>query len=87
MKFQRGLESKKGKQKFWELKLPSLLAEERDRWLELLIEIEKQIADLEPKLKCEARSDERVHKLLTHPGVGLLTALCIVHTLGKEESK
>ena len=77
-----GLASKKGKQKFRALELSPLLADERDRWLELLIEIEKQIRELEQRLKSEARADEQVQRLLTHPGVGLLTALCIVHTLG-----
>jgi len=81
--FKEGLASKKGKQKFRDLKLPSLLANERDRWLELLIEIEKQIAELERLLKTEAEADERVQRLLTHPGIGLLTALCIVHSLGE----
>ena len=76
-----GMASKKGKQKFRALKLPPLLADERDRWLELLIEIEEQISELERKLKSEAKADEQVQRLLTHPGAGFLTALCIVHTL------
>ncbi len=81
--FKEGLASKKAKQKFRDLKLPPLLANERDKWLELLIQLEEQIAGLEKQLKQEAESDERVQRLLTHPGVGLLTALCIVHTLGE----
>lgn len=81
--FKEGLASKKAKQKFRDLKLPPLLANERDKWLELLIQLEEQIARLEKQLKQEAESDERVQRLLTHPGVGLLTALCIVHTLGE----
>lgn len=54
--FKEGLESKKAKQKFWDLKLPPLLANERDKWLELLIEIERQIAELEKTLKKEAQN-------------------------------
>lgn len=77
-----GLASKKGKQKLRALNLPTLLANERDRWLELLIEIERQIRELEQKLKAEAKADEQVRRLLTHLGVGLLTALCVVHTPG-----
>lgn len=83
--FKEGLASKKAKQKFRDLKLPPLLANERDKWLELLIQLEEQIAGLEKQLKQEAESDERVQRLLTHPGVGLLTALCIVHTLGARQ--
>jgi transposase len=63
--FKEGLAGKKGKQKLRDLKLPSLLANERDRWLELLIEIERQIAELEGDLKAEADGDERVQRLLT----------------------
>ena len=77
-----GLASKRGKQKFRALELPPLLATERDRWLELLTEIEKQIRELERSLKAQAKVDEQTQRLLTHPGVGLLSALCIVHTLG-----
>lgn len=80
--FNEGLGSKKGKRKFQELELPSSLAEERDRWLEVLGEIEKQIAGLEQKLKGEAQADEQVRRLRTHPGIGYLTGLCIVHVLG-----
>jgi transposase len=81
--FKAPLSSQKAKQKFRELKLPPLLGFERDSWLKLLVEIEKRIRELEQKLKSEALSDERVQRLLTHPGVGLLTSLCIVHTLGE----
>jgi transposase len=34
-------------------------------------------------LKEQATKDERVMRLQTHPGVGLLTSLCVVHTLGE----
>jgi transposase len=81
--FKETLASKKGKQKLREISLPPLLAAERDRWLELLIEIERQIGALEVELKKESAVDERVQRLLTHPGIGYLTALCIVHTLGE----
>lgn len=80
--FKASLTSQKGKQKLREVCLSTLLATERDRWLELLIEIERQISELEQKLKAEATADERVQRLLSHPGVGYLTALCLVHTLG-----
>jgi len=81
--FKESLTSRKSKQKFRELELPPGLATERDRWLELLIEIERQISEIESELKAETEADERVQRLLTHPGVGYLTALCLVHTLGE----
>lgn len=81
--FKESLASRKSKQKFQALNLPPLLAAERDRWLQLLSAIEKQTSELERELKTEAAADERVQRLLTHPGVGYLTALCLVHTLGE----
>jgi transposase len=33
-------------------------------------------------LKAQAKRDERVQRVQTHAGVGLLTSLCLVHTLG-----
>ena len=83
MIFRETLVSRKGKQKLRELCLPPLLAAERDRWLALLIEVERQIGEIEVELKKEAAADNRVQRLLTHPGIGYLTALCLVHTLGE----
>ena len=37
---------------------------------------------MEQWLAVQAASDGRVQRLQTHPGVGLLTSLCVVHTLG-----
>jgi transposase len=76
------LSGKKAQRKLRELELPPQLAGERDRWLELLIQIDNQIDEIELQLKQSANDDQRVQRLLTHPGVGLLTALCIVHALG-----
>lgn len=81
--FRETLVSRKGKQKLRVLDLPPLLARERDRWLDLLIEVERQIGEIEVELKKESAADKRVQCLLTHPGIGYLTALCIVHTLGE----
>jgi transposase len=42
----------------------------------------KEINLLEAKLRQEANQDERAKLLQTHSGIGALTALCVVHTLG-----
>ena len=44
--------------------------------------LNKEIALLEEKLHAEARGDEQARLLQTHSGIGDLTALCLVHTLG-----
>lgn len=41
-----------------------------------------EISSLEAKLHLEALSDEQAKLLQTHSGIGDLTALCVVHTLG-----
>ena len=45
-------------------------------------ELTRRIQTVEQWLQTQARSDARVQRLQTHPGVGLLTSLCLVHTLG-----
>lgn len=44
--------------------------------------LSQQILHLENHLHREAVQDTSVQLLLTQPGVGILTALCLVHTLG-----
>ena len=50
--------------------------------MSLADELSHRILNVEQWLKEQANSDARVLRLLTHPGVGLLTSLCLVHTLG-----
>ena len=54
---------------------------QRDQWLEALQPLNQRIAETVTWLKPLAKSDERIQRLRTHPGIGLLTALCLVHTL------
>lgn len=44
--------------------------------------LSKEIVSLEEKLQLEAKQDESAGVLQTHSGIGDLTALCLVHTLG-----
>ena len=48
----------------------------------LFEELSTEIKKLEDKLEEEANKDERANLLLTHSGIGKLTAMAIVHTLG-----
>ncbi len=50
--------------------------------MQLLAHVREQVADVEHWLKRQASVDERVTRLRTNPGVGLLTSLCLVPTLG-----
>lgn len=54
---------------------------QREHTRQLLDQLAEHIAELEAQLRIQAADDIRVERLRTHPGVGLLTALAVVHTL------
>jgi transposase len=54
----------------------------RSQLFGLLEKFNEQIGELEAWLKAKAAPDSKVQLLLTQPGVGYLTALTTVHTLG-----
>jgi transposase len=55
---------------------------QRDHWPEVLAALDQQVLAAMHWCQAQSRGDERVARLRTHPGIGLLTALCVVHTLG-----
>lgn len=75
------LRTKRGREKLNDLPLSPVLSQQRSGWLDMIEEIERRIAEVEQELEKTAVGDERVRRLRTHPGVGLLTALALVHTL------
>ena len=83
LSLQAQLSTHKGQARLEALPLSSAaLAQQRAAWLELLQRVRQQIGSVEYWLKQQAQADVRVARLRTHPGVGLLTSLCLVHTLG-----
>ena len=74
--------SKGGRQQLSTLQLSAISQQQRDELLSLADELTKRIQTVEQWLQTQAKSDARVQRLQTHPGVGLLTSLCLVHTLG-----
>ena len=64
------------------LQLSTISQQQRDELLSLADELTRRIQTVEQWLQTQAKSDARVQRLQTHPGVGLLTSLCLVHTLG-----
>ena len=54
---------------------------QREHWFALLPSLNQQLAEALVWLKAQSKDDPRVARLRTHPGLGLLTALCLVHTL------
>ncbi len=54
---------------------------QRDHWWQLLEPLNQQLLETMIWFKAQGKEDVLVKRLRTHPGIGLLTALCIVHTL------
>lgn len=54
---------------------------QRDQWLQSLEPLNQRIAEAEDWLEQQAAGDQRMERLLTHPGIGLLSGLGLVHTL------
>jgi transposase len=75
------LRTRRGREMLNALPLSPVLSQQRSGWLEMIAEVERRIARVEEELEQAAAGDERVRRLRTHPGVGLLTGLALVHTL------
>jgi transposase len=75
------LRTRKGRQKLDGIPLSPALSRQRADWSTLIEQIEERIARVERELAELAADDERVRRLRTHPGIGLLTGLALVHTL------
>lgn len=71
-----------GRQQLSALQLSAISQQQRDELVSLADELTRRIGTVEVWLKAQANRDPRVLRLQTHPGVGLLTSLCLVHTLG-----
>ena len=74
--------TKGGRKQLAGLQLSLISQQQRDELVSLADELTRRIATVEQWLQAQAKSDVRVQRLQTHPGVGLLTSLCLVHTLG-----
>jgi transposase len=71
----------RGQQSFAALPLAGSDLSQRQHSLALLVSLDQQMRAIEQQLEERAQGDPRVIRLRTHPGVGLLTALAVVHTL------
>jgi transposase len=75
------LRTRRGRENLPDLPLSPVLSQQRSGWSEMIEEVERRIAEVEGELEQAAAVDERVLRLRTHPGVGLLTGLALMHTL------
>lgn len=79
------LASKRGQERLAQLQLPQPLGSQRDELLHLLQQLDEKIKTLEQWLTQETRADAAVQRLQTHPGIGLLTSICVRYTLEQVE--
>lgn len=75
------LKSKRGQARMAQLSLPAPLAQQRDELLGLLQELDQKVDTVEKWLARATAADEAVQRLRTHPGIGLLTSICVRYTL------
>ena len=58
-----------------------MMAYQREQWLAALEPLNRRIVETVNWLEQQAAGDQRIERLRTHPGIGLLTGLGLVHTL------
>lgn len=81
LSLQQTLLTKAGRAKLEGLALRPVAAQQRQEWLELIDHLNQRIQRVEQALESLADADPRVVRVRTHPGIGLLTGLALVHTL------
>jgi transposase len=78
----RKLQSKRARRALLEAALSETQSFQRAQLFELLDELTARIKLVEQLLKEQAETDEQVRLVRSHTGVGLLSGLAVVHTLG-----
>jgi transposase len=78
----RALWTAAGRRALQDLALPPYTDQRRDELLALYTQLEKRIQQLDKQVETEAQQRPRARRLLTHPGVGPVTALATEVFLG-----
>jgi transposase len=78
----RGIQTKRARLALVAANFTATQRFERDQLFEMLQDLTARIKVIEGLLEKSAAGDRRVELLLTHKGIGLLSALGVVHTLG-----
>jgi transposase len=73
--------TKAGQQELLAANMSPAMQWQREQWLQLLEPLNQRLLETMLWLKQQSRDDQRIVRLRTHPGIGLLTSLCLVHTL------
>lgn len=73
--------TKAGRQELRTAAMSPAMQWQREQWWQLLEPLNERLLETMLWLKQQTKDDERIARLRTHPGIGLLTSLCVVHTL------
>jgi transposase len=85
VRLKKALWSKSGRARLESLQLAPWAAQRRQELLELLDQLTPKIERLNTEIEQQAWKRPEVQRLMTHPGVGLLTALAFVLIIGTPE--
>ena len=70
-----------GQEQFQAAAMSPVLQWQREHWFQLLQPLNAQLLETMVWCKAQSKDDVSIQRLRTHPGIGLLTALCLLHTL------
>jgi transposase len=70
-----------GRQELSRAEMSSVLQWQRDHWFALMQPLNQQLLETMVWFKAASKGDAAIARLRTHPGIGLLTSLCLLHTL------
>src|SRR5881394_630719 len=73
--------TKDGQQQLSTAEMSPVMHWQREHWLQLMEPLNQQLLETMVWFKTQSKGDVCITRLRTHPGIGLLTSLCIVHTL------
>lgn len=73
--------TKAGKQELQTATMSPVMQWQREQWFKLLEPLNERLLETMLWLKQQTKDDRRISLLRTHPGIGLLTSLCVVHSL------
>ena len=77
----KGLFTQAGQQEFKLAEMSPVLHWQRDHWFALLKPLNDQLLETMVWFKAQSKAEVASKRLRTHPGIGLLTSLCLLHTL------
>src|SRR3989442_5523120 len=76
-----GLFTKDGQQQLGAAEMSPVMHWQREHWQQLMEPLNQQLLETMAWFKAHSKGDVSITRLRTHPGIGLLTSLCLVHTL------